>query len=294
VLTDIKHIFLHADVLKKLIIVNVAVFLLINLLHVFTYLFSMGDWVVEDVIRVISVPSEFGSLAKQPWTLFTYMFVHKDFLHILFNMLVFFWTGRLFTEYLGNKRLLSVYIIGGLSGALMYVVAYNLFPVFQASVMFSMLLGASAAVIAILVAIAVLLPQHEFHLLLIGPVKLKYIAIFLVILYVISIPKGNAGGHFSHLGGALFGFVFMRQYKKGNDITRGFSLLLDALANIFRGQPRLKTVHRRKMSDEEYASVRKTNQEVIDRILDKISQSGYESLTKEEKEILFNVSKKNN
>lgn len=291
-LTDIKRIFLHADVLKKLIIVNVSVFLLINLLNVFTSLFAMNEWIVEDVVRVLSVPAEFGSLAKQPWTLLTYMFIHQDILHILFNMLMFFWMGRLFTEYLGSKRLLSVYILGGLCGALMYIIAYNLFPAFQTSVSFSMLLGASAAVIAILVAIAVLLPEHEFYLLIIGSVKLKYIAIVLVALYVISIPKGNAGGHFSHLGGALFGFIFMRQYKKGNDITRGFSLLLDSIANIFRGQPRLKTVHRRKMSDEEYASSKKANQEVIDGILDKISQSGYESLTKEEKEILFNVSKK--
>jgi hypothetical protein len=221
------------------------------------------------------------------------MFIHENFLHILFNMLVLYWTGKIFCEFLGSSKLVAVYILGGLAGAFLYILSYNIFPAFAQSLHFSQLIGASAGVIAVLVAIATMVPDYTMHLILFGPVRLKYIAIFLVLLYVISIPDGNAGGNISHIGGAAFGFFYSRILKKGTNIGSWLEKILDTLQNLFFPSKRLKAVHRRSGGRRSASAPSDSTprQEVIDAILDKISRSGYSSLSKEDKEILFKASK---
>lgn len=290
-LGQIKSKFTDGGALSRLMIANIAVFLVINIIRLFVFLFQANDNWLFFAMNQLSVPSAISRLIYQPWSLITYMFVHFDFWHILFNMLVLYWTGSLFTEYLGNKKLVSTYFLGGLAGGIFYIVAYNLFPAFQTQVSQSTLIGASAGVLAVLTAIATLLPDYQVHLILFGPVKLKYIAIFSIVLYLVNIPHGNAGGQFAHLGGAFYGFLYIRQLKNGNDIAAWF----DKIADLFtkgRKKPAVKVAYKRSTSEDEYRNVAKARQEQIDHILDKISQSGYDSLSKEEKEILFNASKK--
>jgi len=293
-LTDeIKMNFMRAEGLFRIMVINIAIFLIIGIAKVIFFLSGSGTDAILNVINYFSVKSNLSALYQQPWSLITYMFIHENFLHILFNMLVLYWTGKIFCEFLGSKKLVSVYILGGLAGALFYVAAYNVFPAFNQSLHFSQLIGASAGVIAVLVAIATMAPDYTMHLLLFGPVRLKYIAIFLVLLYVISIPDGNAGGNISHLGGAAFGFLYSRILKSGTNIGSWLEKILDTLQNLFFPSKGLKAVHRRSGSRRSASKAfdGTPRQEIIDAILDKISRSGYSSLSKEEKEILFKASK---
>jgi hypothetical protein len=210
------------------------------------------------------------------------MFMHAGFFHILFNMLWLYWLGQIFEEYLGNKRTIGLYILGGLSGALFYLLAYNFLPAFAGAAYGSTVVGASASVMAIIIATATLLPDYSISLMFIGPVKLKWIAIIYVIVDFISIVGPNAGGEVAHIGGALFGFIYIKQLQRGND-------WIGAIRGIFKSRTKLKVAS--KNSDRNSNS--KPRQEEIDRILDKISQTGYESLNKQEKEILFRASKDN-
>jgi membrane associated rhomboid family serine protease len=256
---------------------------------------------------MVWVPADLESLLYKPWTLVTYMFLHYDFLHILFNMLWLFWFGQLFIQFIIPKRMLSVYLLGGLSGALLYIVAFNLIPAFQPPVPGSIALGASASVYAIVVAVCAYIPDYSIGLLLIGRVKLKYIAIVVVVIDVLSISGSNAGGHIAHLGGALFGFLFAIRLKKGKDITKGFAATMDWLFSMFKSRPKMRVTSSkyrksqrpssgasdtRAQSDMQYNKKKKATQAEIDRILDKISKNGYDSLTKEEKDTLFDMSKK--
>ena len=232
------------------------------------------------------------------------MFTQVGFFHFLFNMLILYWFGMIFQEFMGNRRLLPVYIMGGLSGLLLFMLSYNIAEwtdfktgiVDQASV-----IGASAGVMAVLFASATLLPEHRLNLLLLGPVKLKYIALALVVIDIIGIPRENAGGHIAHLGGALYGFLFVTQLKKGSDWGKWMENLFEKINGWIKGigqRPGPKVVYRRQQSannSSERPKPRssKIDQDRVDEILDKISQSGYDSLTSEEKQILFRASKEN-
>lgn len=287
---DIKQQFGRATALYQLLAINVSVFLVITLARTFLFLFANETSSIEWLVGKLSLPASPEQLLYQPWSLVTYMFLHTDLLHILFNMLILFWTGRLFTEYLGNEKLLGTYLMGGLLGGILYLIAFNLFPAFSAAKDYAFLLGASASVIAVLVAAATLLPDYLVHLLLIGAVRLKYVAIFSLLFYLISIPLGNAGGHIAHLGGGLFGFMMIRQLRKGTDLT-GW---LTALGR--RRKRTMKVVSRntpRGASEAGYRNQVAAQQEEVDRILDKINRSGFDSLTKEEKDILYKASGKN-
>lgn len=286
---DIRLSFGNATALYRLMMINVLVFLVIQAIRLLLFLTGNHADSFMDYAYHLSLPASFATLLSNPWSIITYMFLHFSFMHIFFNMLILFWTGKLFTEYLGNDKLWATYILGGLAGAICYLVVYNVFPVFSQGIDSARLLGASAGVIAVMVAIATLLPDYTVQLLLFGPVKLKYIALFSILLYAISIPDGNAGGNIAHLGGAFFGFIMVKQLKKGNDLTAW----LVKIAALFN-KPRMRVVasqKKRGASEADYAERRKSRQETIDKILDKISQSGYESLTAEEKDILFKASK---
>jgi hypothetical protein len=216
------------------------------------------------------------------------MFLHAGIFHILFNMLWLYWMGQIFEEYLGNKRTIGLYLLGGLAGAFLFVLFYNIFPLFTQQpglVEGSTTVGASAAVMAVVIATATLLPDYTIFLMFIGPVRLKWIALFIVILDFLGIAGLNAGGEISHLGGALFGFVYIKQLQRGNDWVGVFTKIFD------RFKPKSKLTVTSKNNAKN--SSNKPRQDEIDRILDKISQSGYDSLNKQEKEILFRASKDN-
>lgn len=288
---DIKMQFVGAEALYRLLLINVVLFLLVTISKSIFFLAGSDAHAVDWLVLKMSLPADLSILLKQPWTFLTYMFLHTGVMHILFNMLILFWTGRLFTEYLGNAKLWATYVIGALLGAMAYVISFNLFPAFDGVVSSSYLLGASAGVIAVMVAIATLLPDYIVHLLIFGPVKLKYVAIVSILLYFISIPLGNAGGHIAHLGGAAFGFLMVRQLRKGNDLTAW----LTGLARIQLKSRRVKmTVYRsgQKTSGVNDLHEGVASQDLVDRILDKINKSGFESLTKDEKEILYRASGK--
>jgi membrane associated rhomboid family serine protease len=219
----------------------------------------------------------------QPWSLITYMFMHDSFFHILFNMLWLYWIGGILQEYLGNRKVIESYLSGGIFGGLLYIITYNLFPVFKDQISFTYAIGASAGVLAVVVATATLLPDYAISLLFFGPVKLKYLALISIVLDFISIPNGNAGGHIAHIGGALAGFLFIRYLYQ-----RGGHLFPDKLFNLFEKKPNFKVHSGNKMKGH---TVNITSQQEIDAILDKISKSGYDSLSKKEKEILFKASK---
>jgi len=291
IIDEIKHSFKTGNNLVKLLYINIAVFLAVNIVTIILTLFQIpGDF---SLVRILAVPSDISVLLTKPWTPVTYMFLHTNFLHILFNMLWLFWFGQIFLQYLDEKKLLSVYILGGLSGAALYILSFNIFPLFANTVTHSVALGASASVVAVVVAISFYVPNNSINLMFIGPVKLKYIALFSIALDILSITSSNAGGHIAHLGGALFGYIFIQQYKQGKAVTRGFDRFMDNLFSLFKRKSKITVTHkqRKPQTDIEYNRQKANNQKEIDRILEKIAQSGYESLSKTEKETLFKANK---
>jgi len=289
---EIKISFKQGSSLTKLIYINLGVFLGIKIVQIFFFLFNTPEG-SESFIRWLAVPSNLSELIRKPWTVLTYMFVHEGFLHILFNLLWLFWFGKIFLEYLDQKKLVGVYILGGLSGAFLYIFSFNVFPVFGSIATESIAIGASAAVIAIVIAISVYVPNYTVYLLFFGPVKIKYIAILIFIFTSVLDFSTNTGGKIAHIGGALFGFIYIHQYRKGTDISKGLSRILDRFLSFFKPKVKLKVEHKRPVNDMEYNKMKAREQEEINRILDKISKAGYDSLTKEEKKILFNMGEKN-
>jgi membrane associated rhomboid family serine protease len=289
---ELRNTFRSGDTLNILLLVNVGVFLLIRIIDAVLGLFMVTGFGSDTLVNFLAVPASIGNLLFEPWTLLTYQFLHYDFLHILFNLLWLFWMGRIFTEYLGTKKLLSVYILGGIAGAVLFIFAYNIFPLFRNSISEAQALGASASVLAVTVAIAAFVPDYTLHLIFLGPVRLKYIALVSILIDLISISGSNAGGHIAHLGGAIFGFVYASNLKKGINIAGWFEKFVGRMKSIL-WKKKLKVVKKaRSLSDEDFLHNKKVTQEQIDFILEKISRSGYGSLTSEERNILFNYSNK--
>jgi len=284
---DIKKSFREGSVLTRLIYINIGVFLLIRILHVFSFL--AGDEFL--LLNWLALPDNPQEFILKPWTLATYMFLHFNFLHILFNIIGLYWFGKLFLYRFEQDKLLGLYIMGGLAGGVLYMVAYNIIPVFQS--VNSVLLGASASIFAILIALAVYEPNREIHLAFIGAVKLKYIAGIYLLLSVIGISTSNPGGNIAHIGGALWGYLYILQLRKGKDMSSGLVKFINRLAGFFKPRSKIRVTHKQPPRDDyEYNRQKQQKQEDINRILDKIAKSGYESLTKKEKEILFRQGKK--
>lgn len=301
---NLRYKLSTATVSEKLIAVNVAVFVLFFLFRTVAFLFQFPD---DLLLEWFVFPKELGEFLMKPWSIITYAFLHSGIWHILSNMLILYFSGIYFLNYFSEKKLLNFYFLGAIFGALLYMLSYNLFPAFS-GLGRSYLLGASAAVMSVLVGIATHIPNMRMRLILIGSVKLWWIAAFLVVLDMIQIPISNPGGHIAHLGGAAFGYVYAVQLGKGNDFAAGFEKLIDwfgsfsgssSSASTSAGRrSNLKTVHRkRKPSGSSFHSAprrnKKEEQERVDAILDKISKSGYDSLTKQEKDYLFNAGKDN-
>ncbi|QZT35606.1 rhomboid family intramembrane serine protease [Halosquirtibacter xylanolyticus] len=288
---ELRNAYKNGGYLTRLIYINVIIFFLIRGIDVILFLMGLP---MGTILNYLALPNDLGLLLYRPWTLVTYMFVHYSFFHILSNLLFLYWFGRIFLQYLNQKKLLSTYIIGGICGGLLYLIAFNSLGVFSQSN--SILLGASAAVFAIVVATAVYAPNYQLYLMFIGPVRIKYIALFYIALSTILITSNNAGGNIAHLGGALWGYLFIHFLKKGKDIGSWIYPILDKIIHIFSSSSKnMKVKYRRSasdMDDQQYNINKKSKEKETNRILDKIAKSGYDSLTQEEKNHLFKMGKK--
>ncbi len=291
---DIRASFREGSALIRLIYLNVGIWLMVNLLWIILFLAGVPG-PSGLILRWLAVPAYLPELLRHPWTIITYMFTHQGFLHILFNLLWLYWFGVIFLQYFDQKKLVGVYVLGGLTGALFFIAGFNIFPAFHHVLPASIALGASASVMALVIATAVYVPDYTVYVFLIGPVKIKYIALVSFILTTLVDFSSNTGGKFAHLGGALYGWLFVIQYRKGKDATRSFNKMLDSLVTLFKPrQKKFRVTYKRPADDIEYNRQKANEQQEIDRILDKISKGGYDSLTKKEKEILFRMSDKNN
>ncbi len=279
----------------QLIFINVLVFLVLAVFYVFSTAAGFIEF-FKTIHSQLAIPAPFFSFLVKPWTIITYAFVHdlSGIFHILFNMLVFYWFGKLFVEYLGSDKLVAVYILGAIAGGLSYLLVYNTIPFYESRIPVDGMVGASAAVYAVLIATATLLPDYTFFLLFLGPIRIKYIAFAYIVISFLGSVGGNAGGNVAHLGGALMGFIYMKQLQVGVNWGGWITATLDWVKGLFVSQPKVKVTYRKSepKATQPTAKASKATQDEIDTILDKISDRGYESLTKEEKEKLFNASKK--
>lgn len=256
--------------------INALIFVVFSLLGVLLFFAKMPGAVSAFINEYLAFPSAPSLWLSRCYTLLTYQFFHADFFHILFNLIWLYWMGQLFLDFLKPRQFHFVYIGGGIAGAICFALIYNLVPVFQPAANSSTLIGASAAVMAVFAAITTLMPNYNLRLLLIGDVKIKYLLLVYVILDIIAIPSSNAGGSISHLGGALFGFGYIKLLQNGTD-----------LSSFLQKKPKLKVVKNQSVKK----STTTVNQKEIDLILDKISKTGYDKLSKEEKDTLFRASK---
>lgn len=288
IIDDIKRKYRQGTMLMRIIYINIAIFVLLHLVALVGILINVPD---QEMVMWVQLPANLRELLHEPWTLITYMFAHYDLLHILFNMLWFYWMGRIFLEYFTPKRLSALYLLGGLGGAALYLLTMNLLPHFAGNN--GHLIGASASVIAIVLAVAIWAPDYKIGLLFIGEVSLKWVAIITIGIDLLSVDAGNAGGHIAHLGGAAVGAIYATAMRHGTDITRPLNAALDWLASLFSrrdkgiGTPVGGTAYetRRQVNDE-------PTEAQIDAILDKIKRSGYTSLTDKERDMLFRASRK--
>ena len=291
ILDDLKLQYRMGGVAKKLIYWNVGLFAVPYIV------FGLLKWwgLAIDFLSYVSLSSDPGDLLWKPWSIISYAFFHSNIFHILFNMLVLNFCSSLFTTYFTQKQLLNLYFVGGIFAGIIYIICYFIFPALQH--LNSSLIGASGAIMAILFAVATFSPFSQVRLFLIGTVKLWHIALVLVIVDLIQLPLENTGGHLAHLGGAAFGYLYINQIQKGNDITAWFSKIVDGLINVFRRKSStpFKKVHKNYKAPipktESKIITKDKTQQRIDDILDKISRSGYDSLSTDEKEFLFKAGK---
>ncbi|MBR2260074.1 MAG: rhomboid family intramembrane serine protease [Paludibacteraceae bacterium] len=287
---DLIRSFREGNLLIKLIYINLIVFVIANLALVVCHLFQLNtSW-----MNGLMLSSNVWQLIFHPWSCITYMFLHMGFVHLICNVLMLYWFGQLFLLFFQQKDLVGVYIFGGLMGGLIYFAAYNIIPYYMSS-NGAVLMGASASVMAVAVATAVMSPEYQVRIPLIGNVKIEWIALATVLISLLSITSQNAGGELAHLGGALAGYLFASRYKKGKNIVAWVNRVIDALANVFRKRKGMRVSYEneghssfdRMNADMEYNAQKKQKEEEINRILEKIKQSGYDSLSSDERAKLF-------
>jgi len=300
--TDIKRRFLTGNIAAKYIYINVGVFILIQLVDIFFGLFLKE----ATFLKYLELPSNPSLFMRRPWTIITYMFVHQGFLHILFNMLWLYWFGKIFLQFFTGRQLGGLYVLGGIAGGVLFLLAYNAFPYYIQSSEMSYLIGASASVMAIVFAVSFYRKDYTINLLLIGQIKLIYLAIGVLLIDILAIRSENAGGHIAHIGGAMLGLLFAVLYQKGKDITGFINRLIDLFVNLFTHKPTFKTYRTKKKfsrpekqptfhrseTDADYLNRKNEENRMVDVILDKLKHSGYESLSADEKKKLFEASRK--
>jgi|LGOV01.1.fsa_nt_gb membrane associated rhomboid family serine protease len=293
VLEKLKYEFSKGTMIIKLIYLNVGVFIFMLILNFILRLFDVDQSFVWEFVALHADGVEF---LTKPWTILTYSLFHSGFGHIFFNMVLLYLGGQIFLQYLSQKQLLSLYILGVMVGGLFFVVAINAFPLFDNPVSYYRIIGASAGVMAVLVAIATYVPNYSVRLFLIGSVKLWHLAAFFIFLDFLNFQSdGNEGGHLSHLGGAIIGFIYAKQLRKNKDIGSWINNIINRLSSVFnRKKNPFQKVYRNESprNDYDYNLSKREEEEKIDDILGKISKSGYESLTSKEKEFLFRAGKK--
>ncbi|OFY57649.1 MAG: rhomboid family intramembrane serine protease, partial [Bacteroidetes bacterium RBG_19FT_COMBO_42_10] len=248
---NIKSTFRSGSNLTKLIYINIGIFLLLTVIAIIGFLLNNPD-LSSKVLVWFAVPASYKTLLIKPWTLITYMFTHKDIWHILFNMLWLYWFGRIFLEYLDQRKLVAVYLLGGISGAVIYILSFNIFPVFKGVVNGSIAIGASASVMAVVIAIAAYVPDYTVNLFLLGRIKIKYIALGIFVLTTIMDFSVNSGGKLAHIGGAVFGYLYTINLRRGRDIGKGFNRIIDFFATLFKPRRKLKVTYRKPASDYDY------------------------------------------
>lgn len=282
--------FQQFNVAEKLIAFNVIFFVLPLLVNTFLFLFKIP---IDSYTVWFELSSSFSELVFKPWTLISYSFLHSGFFHLFFNMYIFLFTSRLFLNLFKSNSLLNVYFLGVIFGGLLFLFSYNFFPAFENSKPY--MIGSSAGVMSLLIFMSTYSPNLEVRLIIFN-VKLLYIGIAFMMLDVIQIPYGNAGGHIAHLGGALLGFFYANKLKNGVDIGLPFERIIFKLFNLFQFNKTKMNVAFKNKSNKKFSgrndSNSKTHQKKIDEILDKISSSGYESLSKKEKDFLFKAGNK--
>ena len=282
-LDNLKYRFKNAGIVEQLIYVNLAVFLLVFIANTFGFLFQVNS---NLFVNWFALPANFNDFLSKPWTIITYGFLHTSFLHILLNLIALFYIGHLFNQYFTAKQLLNFYLLGTLFGGIIFIASYNFFPALQRVSDNSVLLGASAGISAIFIGVATYIPNYELKFPLIGFVKLWVLACVWIAIDIIQIPAGNAGGHLAHIGGALFGFLYVvKASNKELEIFKMFKKFFE------KKEKPLKTVYKSGKKTVKNTSKKSTNQQEIDAILDKISKSGYDTLTKNEKDFLFKQGK---
>ena len=260
--------------LNKIIYLNIIFFVIIKVCSSIFFLFEINT---NEFFNKLYLPAEINLIKLQPWSIFSFMFIHLNFVHLIFNMLWLYFIGNIFLQWLDEKQLIFIYLFGGISGGLFFVLCYNYIPLLQKNIENTLALGASASIFAIMMAITIYKPDHKIQIPFIQKIKLKNITIFLTIYYIVSLSGGNTGGYLAHIGGGIFSFIYMKQL----DTSKIFK-------SIFKNSSKFNE----KDSDYIYNQKQNKKNKEIDIILEKISKSGYKSLSKKEKEILFKSSKK--
>ena len=316
-LDELKDTFRRSENrLNQLILINVGVFLVMNIAVVVLMLFKLQTGWYENLSRALGVPASWLGLLERPWSPITYMFIHSDFFHLLFNMMLLYGIGNILQSLLGARRLLAVYLAGGLAGALVFILAFNVFPLFE-GLRGDYTVGASASVLAVVVGAATLSPDYPIRLFLFGNVRIRYLALIMVLMDLLFMAGSNAGGHFAHLGGAIFGYVYIKRLQNGQNLGlwieqffEAWPGLVDRIRRPSLGKRRsfgrgkagpLKVVKSgstvgsmasgRGDATNSLAGSNRVSQQEIDAVLDKISKKGYDSLNAHEKEILFRASR---
>jgi membrane associated rhomboid family serine protease len=271
-LDELKGRYRQGDIALRLIYINVGVFLFLTLLNLAWTLCGRQGLPLEQYLQLPAWPLRW---LHQPWSILTYMFVHADVWHLLFNMLWLYTFGQLFLATHSTRHFRQLYLLGGIAGGVLFMLAYNVFPYFRESVGYTQagLVGASAAVLALVVATAVQQPDYRLRFALIGFVRLKYVALFVVLADLLFLTADNAGGHIAHLGGALAGWLFARRLSRPQ-------------------RPRMEVHMGKHAADYSYNARRQQQNDRVDRILEKLKKSGYNSLTDVEKKSLFDASRR--
>ncbi len=301
---DIKREFQYGNTLTQIILVNTGVFILVNIILVILFFIYQGGAHIrlDYILRWFEASHDPWHILTRPWTIFTYMFLHKGLFHYAMNMILLYIFGRIFRDFLGNRKILPLYVYGGFAGFLVYLLTS-----FVIDDVGMYMLGASAGVWAIVMATTVLRPDYVIRLMFIGDIRLKYITFVLIVLNLIAITGVNTGGQMAHIGGMLVGWNFIYMLQNGTDLSVPFNKIWDKIANAFgsvvdklRGKGSLDREFKKKptssfmtkrASDDEKYEEEANRQERVDAILEKIKRSGYDSLTQEEKEFLFKASK---
>lgn len=305
IIDELRRQFKYGGIIQKLIFINIGVFLIINIMRVGLFLIGLQDSaIIPEFMRIISMPINPSELLWKPWTILSYMFVHKGFMHILFNMLYLYWFGRILADLGGEKRILPVYFLGGIIGAIFALLSLNFLPAYSMYPNSGTMIGASAAVMAIATAAAAIAPEYELRLFLFGRVKLKYFVLVLVLLDVFFLPSmNNSGGHLAHIGGALTGLFMIYGYKRGYDVFAPMNRIFDwfVVMNPFKKKSHISVIKGKGKTVETTAKSKgfTTNQkqktddteEKLNEILEKIREGGYETLSEKEKRFLAEYGK---